>query len=117
MKIETCVRVWAVLLVLGAIGLIVPNAQAHDLTCSRDRFSHWPDLRRDSRLIADDKPRVECIQIARNKVKIIGGAAGSRYTVKQFVLKVHEKTYGWHNSPFYYEVGYAVSAPVYGTHG
>lgn len=106
------------LAVLAALVLVpVGTAQAHDLTCSKSRFSHWPDLKRDTRLVADDKPRVECIQVRRNVVRIIGSAPGSRYTVKQTVAKVAEKTYGWPNSPFYHYVRYAITRPVLGTHG
>lgn len=94
-----------------------PAASAHDLTCSRSNFSHWPDLKRDTRLVADNKPRVECVQVRRNIVRIIGSAPGSRYTVKQTVAKVAEKTYGWENSPFYYYVRYIVTRPILGTHG
>lgn len=103
--------------VVVTFGLMAAPAEAHDLTCSKSRFSHWPDLRGLSALVADDKPRVECVQVSRNKVKIIGSARGSRYVLKQRVVKTAESTYGWHNSPFYHYVRYWVSRPVLGTHG
>ena len=107
------------LVALAALGALVfpAAASAHDLNCSRSKFSHWPDLKRDTRLVADDKPRTECVQVARNRVRIIGSAPGSRYTVKQDVVKVAEQTYGWDNSPFYHYVRYVITRPVLGVHG
>lgn len=102
-----------------AITAGVPSpAAAHDLTCSKSRFGHWFELSRDKRVKVDDLRGYRCVQIARNRIRLVWvHPRNARYVWRQDIAKVAERTYGWENSPFYHYVRYRIGAPRFGTHG